>query len=91
MKARQVLGSVFIAIIGGLIALILYAMLDQKEPAIIVQEKPAVRYVNLPGDADAAPSDFTLAAERAVDAVVHVKTKVLREGTGNPLYDFFFG
>lgn len=71
--------------------MILYAMLDQKEPAIIVQEKPAVRYVNLPGDADAAPSDFTLAAERAVDAVVHVKTKVLREGTGNPLYDFFFG
>ncbi len=91
MKARRILGSVAIAVIGGLIAVFLYAMLDQKEPVVIVQEKPAMRYVNFTGDASAAPSDFTIAAEMAVDAVVHVKTKVLRDGTGNPLYEFFFG
>jgi serine protease Do len=91
MKTKKILGSIAIAVIGGLIAVILYAMLDRREPAVIVQEQPAVRYVNLPGDASAAPSDFTTAAELAVDAVVHVKTKALREGTGNPLYDFFFG
>lgn len=91
MKTKKILGSIAIAVIGGLIAVILYAMLDRREPTVIVQEQPAVRYVNLPGDASAAPSDFTTAAELAVDAVVHVKTKALREGTGNPLYDFFFG
>ena len=91
MKARQILISVVIAIVGGLIAVFIYAMLDKREPAVIVEEKPAVRYINLPGESNAAPSDFTTAAEIAVDAVVHVKTKALREGTGNPLYDFFFG
>ena len=58
---------------------------------VIVEEKPAVRYVNLPGDVSVAPSDFTIAAEMAVDGVVHVKTKSMRESSGNPLYDFFFG
>lgn len=43
----------------------------------------------------AAPSDFTYAAERSVEAVVHVKTKVeMRNSygsTSNPLLEFFFG
>jgi len=80
-----------IAIVGGLIAVFVYAMFDRRQPAIIVKEKPAVRYINFPGETNAAPSDFTTAAEIAVDAVVHVKTQALREGTGNPFYDFFFG
>jgi serine protease Do len=91
MKTKQIIVSVLIAVAGGLIAVFIYARLDRKQPAVIVEEKPAVRYINMPGDADAAPSDFTTAAEFAVDGVVHVKTKALREGTGNPFYDFFFG
>ncbi len=91
MKTKQILISIMIAIIGGLIAVFVYAKLDRQDKVIVVQEKPAVRYINFPGEASAAPSDFTLAAESAVNAVVHVKTKALREGTGNPLYDFFFG
>jgi serine protease Do len=91
MKTKQVILSIIIAIIGGLIAVFVYARFDRHESTVIVQEKPAVRYINLPGDESAAPSDFTIAAETAVDGVVHVKTKSIREGTGNPLYDFFFG
>jgi len=91
MKTRQIILSVLIAVVGGLIAVFVYAMLDRRAPTVIVEEKPAVRYINLPGEANAAPSDFITAAEIAVDGVVHVKTKALREGTGNPLYDFFFG
>lgn len=91
MKTRQILLSIIIAVVGGFIAVFVYAMLDRREPVVVVEEKPAVRYINLPGDANAAPSDFTTAAELAVDGVVHVKTKALREGTGNPFYDFFFG
>ncbi len=91
MKTRQILLSILIAIVGGLIAVFVYAMFDRREPAIVVEEKPAVRYINLPGETNAAPSDFTTAAEIAVDGVVHVKTKALREGTGNPIFDYFFG
>jgi Do/DeqQ family serine protease len=50
-----------------------------------------MQYVNLPPAETIAPTDFVVAAEAAVDAVVHVKTKTYMEGTGNPLYDFFFG
>ena len=91
MKAKQILLSILIAIIGGLIAVLVYARLDGQKSTIVVEEKPAVRYINLTGEASAAPSDFTTAAEIAVDGVVHVKTKSMREGTGNPIYDFFFG
>jgi serine protease Do len=91
MKTKQILISIMIAIVGGLIAVFVYAKLDRHDKVVVVQEKPAVRYINFPGEASATPSDFTIAAESAVNAVVHVKTKALREGTGNPLYDFFFG
>jgi len=91
MKIKQVLISIMIAIIGGLIAVFVYAKIDRHDQIMVVQEKPAVRYVNFTGEASAAPSDFTLAAESAVNAVVHVKTKSMREGSGNPFYDFFFG
>jgi serine protease Do len=91
MKTKQILLSVMIAILGGLIAVFVYSRFDRQDKVVIVQEKPAVRYINFPGEASAAPSDFTFAAETAVNGVVHVKTKALREGTGNPLYDFFFG
>lgn len=80
-----------IAILGGLIAVFVYAKVDRHEKVVVVQERPAVRYINFTGEPSATPSDFTIAAESAVNAVVHVKTKAFREGTGNPLYDFFFG
>jgi serine protease Do len=91
MKTRQILLSIMIAIVGGLIAVFVYAKLDRQDKVVVVQEKPAVRYINYPGESGAAPSDFTIAAETAVNAVVHVKTKSLRESSGNPIYDFFFG
>ena len=92
MKARRVLGMLLVAILGGIIAVSVYSVIDQNEPTIIVQETPSARYINLPAETESvAPSDFTLAAEEAVHAVVHVKTKAMREGSGNPLYDWFFG
>jgi serine protease Do len=91
MKTKQIILSIFIAIVGGLIAVFVYARFDRRQSTVIVEEKPAVRYINLPGDVSAAPSDFTTAAEMAVDGVVHVKTKSMRESSGNPIYDFFFG
>jgi len=91
MNAKRVLGSMMLAVLGGIVAIVLYNFLDHEETVTVVQESPRARYISLPQRSSAAPSDFTVAAESAVDAVVHVKTKAFREGSGNPFYDFFFG
>jgi len=91
MNAKRFFGSMLLAIAGGIAAVLIYTAIDQKEPTYIVQETPGMQYVNLPPAGTIAPTNFIVAAETAVDAVVHVKTKALRESSGNPFYDFFFG
>ena len=91
MKIKRSLGTFLLPVIGGLVALFIYSLFDKDETTVVVREQPAARYVNYPEPGTDAPADFIVAAETAVHAVVHVKTKSLREGTGNPLYDFFFG
>jgi Do/DeqQ family serine protease len=91
MNAKRFFGSMLLAIAGGIAAVLIYTAIDQREPSYIVQETPGMQYVNLPPAESIAPTNFIVAAEAAVDAVVHVKTKAYREGSGNPFYDFFFG
>lgn len=91
MNAKRFIGSVMLAILGGIAAVIIYDAVRPEEKVTVIQETPRMRYINLPRQPTAAPSDFTVAAEIAVDAVVHVKTKAFREGSGNPLFDYFFG
>src|SRR6056297_83818 len=93
MRIKKVLGTVFIAIIGGLIAVFVFSLFKDHSPQIIVKEsQPKVRYTRLPQQVDSNISAFTYAAEVSVNTVVHVKTKSLEGNyTGNPLYDFFFG
>lgn len=76
----------------ALIAVVIYARFVQPETKIVeVESRPAFQYANFPVRETVAPTDFTLAAESSVNAVVHVKTKVFREMEVNPLYEFFFG
>lgn len=53
-----------------------------------------VRFTNHDGAA-VRPADFTLAAEKSVEAVVHVKTKIdvssRYQMNIDPFFDFFFG
>ncbi len=91
MKAKRIIGSMLLAVLGGIIAVIIYSTIEKDESHTLIQESPRMRYVNLPSPSEDGPSNFTLAAEIAVDAVVHVKMKAFREGSGNPFYDFFFG
>ena len=88
---KRFFGSMLLAIAGGVTAVLLYSTFDTADKTIIVEETPSIKYVNLPPPSTAVPGDFTAAAEAAVHAVVHVKTKSIREGSGNPFYDFFFG
>lgn len=92
MKAKNYIGLAVTALFTGLIAVVIYASFFQPEARIVeVETTPAAHYTNFPVRETVAPTDFTLAAEASVHAVVHVKTKVMREMQVNPLYEFFFG
>jgi Do/DeqQ family serine protease len=91
MNAKRFFGSMLLAIAGGIAAVLIYTAIEGRKPTYIVQETPGMQYVNLPTAEAVAATNFIEAAEAAVDAVVHVKTKSYRESSGNPFYDFFFG
>ena len=92
MKLRRFLGLFVVAVLGALVAIIVYARVFQ--PRTTVVEVPAehdYRYVSLPVSSSETSMDFTEAVAKSIDAVVHVKTKMFREYQVNPLYEFFFG
>ena len=92
MKARRFLGLFVVAVLGAVVAIVLYARIVQPETRIVeVPAENKMQYVNLPGVVSGSALDFTAAVNQSIDAVVHVKTKVFREYQVNPLYEFFFG
>ncbi len=92
MKARRFLGLFVVAVLGAVVAIVLYAKVVQPETRIVeVPSENKMQYVNLPGVVSGSALDFTAAVDQSIDAVVHVKTKVFREYQVNPLYEFFFG
>jgi Do/DeqQ family serine protease len=92
MKAKRFLGLFVVAILGALVAVIVYARIFQQGPQVVeIPAENKVQYVNLPGVESGSALDFTAAVEQSIDAVVHVKIKVFREYQVNPLYEFFFG
>ncbi|MBN2272756.1 MAG: Do family serine endopeptidase [Bacteroidales bacterium] len=89
MKTRQILITALIAITGGLVAVVAYSILvDDKENQITARVEHPIGMVNLKNENHAA--DFTYAAEKSINAVVHVKTQTIVEYR-NPIYDFFYG
>lgn len=91
---KRILGSLTMALAGGLLALGIHSYFEPATGAAVtdIGASPAVRYVNLPGPAGttmAAP-DFTGAAERTVNAVVHVTTETMVTQR-DPFADFFWG
>jgi len=80
------------AVVAATIAVMAYSHLEKKNSKIIAAEsQQKMVYTNLPEQVYEQTMDFTFAAERAVHAVVHVKTKSLRSSNYNPFYDFWFG
>lgn len=63
----------------------------------VKEEKTAspVKFTNFSSDNTARPADFTYAAEKSVETVVHVKTKIDVSSRYSmnidPFFDFFFG
>ncbi|MCG8582542.1 MAG: Do family serine endopeptidase [Bacteroidales bacterium] len=94
MNAKKVFYTFAIAVISAVTGVYVYSHINKSEPKIItIQEQiPAVGQFTSAQVQGNLP-DLTVAAERSVHAVVHVKTRSRGNDSysGNPFYDFFFG
>lgn len=92
-KMKRAIGYFAMALGGGLIALWIHGQFTVA-PTSSTSNLPAqaVRYVNLPGPGGTATMavDFTEAAERTVNAVVHVTTETM-VSQEDPFQQFFWG
>ena len=95
MKTKRYVGIFLSMLAAALIAVFAYAKFFQPEARVVeIPDNDPVKYTSLPTGAEMGSlqaMDFTVAAENTVNAVVHVKTTVMRETGVNPLYEFFFG
>jgi serine protease Do len=89
MKLKNILSTLFIAVIGGFIALFAYTKFFGEGRVIKTVVEQPVKLVGLP-DGDLSNFNFISAAKQSVEAVVHVKTQSVRESS-NPLMEFFYG
>ncbi|MFW6043759.1 MAG: trypsin-like peptidase domain-containing protein, partial [Marinilabiliaceae bacterium] len=96
MRTKKFFSIFAIAVLSALVTVFAYShfVKPEKEIVEVPQENvPAARYTSLPSSPQGETPNLTTAAEKSVNAVVHVKT-VANEAdgySGNPLYDFFFG
>ncbi len=91
MKTRKLLGTFLVALIGGLIAVFIYAKIVPKEEKIITANvRQPINFANLPSGMDPGILNFVQAAQKSVEAVVHVKTQSTRQSY-NPILEFFYG
>ena len=86
----------FVALFAGAITLGTYVLLfDQSKETVLVDNNP-VPVITTSGTSSSAVNaaiedvDFTIAAEKTVNAVVHVKNVTLTRGAPS-IFDFFYG
>ncbi|HDJ33885.1 MAG TPA: Do family serine endopeptidase [Bacteroidetes bacterium] len=97
MNTKKTLGTLLIAMAGAVVGIILYAAVfpaeKQTHPLVWQQyDTQSVSLANYPASFEGSNLDFTMAAEKSVHAVVHVKnTKFQRQRYTNPFYEFFYG
>jgi len=85
---KKYAGYFLMAVLGGLISLGGYALLQKNSGNIqgVPQQVTPVQLASMSGEAPVYP-DFTVAANTSIHAVVHIKTEYERK---NSLYDNFF-
>lgn len=84
----------FVALVGGIASLAAYKLFFEEEATYKFVQPPVenafVRTSSATGG-DTPPSDFSYAAEKTVNAVVHVKNVTLQKSRPGSLFDFFYG
>jgi Do/DeqQ family serine protease len=88
---KRTIINLLAGVLGGLVSSLAVILIMNKNTLTVTDDSQNLpgTYVsnNLPGTAP----DFTFAAGKSVNAVVHVKTKYSYEVSSDPIYDFFFG
>ncbi len=90
---KRAFGYFAMGVAGALIALVAHDRFFTSTSTLsssASNSPQAVRYVNLPGGEATVAVDFTAAAERSVNAVVHVTTETT-VSVRDPFADFFWG
>ena len=94
MNVKRFAGIVAIAVFSALAAIFIYTSFFEKP--LVVEERGSVMERPLHFTSNRAMADgvidFSTVAERMVHAVVHVKTKTIREYSyRNPIMEYFYG
>jgi Do/DeqQ family serine protease len=86
---KKILGLFLIATVAGFAAVAAYAGFNKKEPQVVqvIQQQPTHFTRIAPTESNTL--DFTVAAERTVNAVVHVRTQTELNPMYNPWMEFF--
>lgn len=91
MKAKRVLSLLLVAIVGGLTAYGINWYFGNQYIKKSADINNAMHVNNITGNTITTLPDFTVAAEKTVNAVVHVKTTYGQSNKQPSVYDFFFG
>ena len=88
---KKILSFLFVGIVGGLSAFAMVWFFNQNQTVTIKEANNIVPVNNIQSTVTTLP-DFTVAAEKTVNAVVHVKTTYKQNNVNQPsMQDFFFG
>lgn len=98
MNAKNFVSTFAIAVFSAIVVVFTYSKFNPSEVRTIevpVQIDHAARLATMPSANPIGVPDLTYAAEKSVNAVVHVRTKGRASSnqsqSGHPLFDFFFG
>ena len=96
MKTKKILGILLLTLLGAFGGIFFYSLLFNGKNDVhqLVSQKDTqnVSLVGLPYALEGTTLDFTMAAEKTIHAVVHVKnTKYKIQRFTNPFYEFFYG
>jgi Do/DeqQ family serine protease len=96
MNSKKLIFTFAIAVLGALVGAFSYSKIMGSSTKVITvtESAPQAKFASYQSEQTGGYPDLTMAAEKSIHAVVHVKVKSTTQGgysSGNPLYDFFFG
>jgi Do/DeqQ family serine protease len=86
---KKIIGTLGIAMLGGLFSVAIYSAFVEKPLAVRVMEETPIRYASLPMDGEGHTLDFTQAAAASLNTVVHIQTQTMSQPIYNPWMDMF--
>ena len=82
-----------VILISGIVSFGVYHFAAPKQTVVVKETSQNIpaSFTSLPSSSNLSALDFTYAAEKTVNAVVHVKTEMTGQARQDPFYYFFYG